>query len=365
MKAKLLSLLIPAALVASGAHAAEVFNKGGNKVDFYGKVSGLYYFSENKDKLGDNGDQSFARIGIKGTTQISDQLEGFGKWEYNMEAFQAEGSNKDKTRLAFAGLRFGKLGSLDYGRNDGVVYDASAYTDVLPEFGGDYNSADNFMQSRIGSALTYRNSDFFGLVKGLNFALQYQSKHDDGFLNNATKQNGDGFGMSMTWDSDIGVSVGAAMANLRRTPDQQDTKILGHGDKAEVYAVGAKYDANNIYLAAHYKRTNNATVISSDKGDGFGYANKADIFEAVAKYTFDFGLEPSLAYLYAKGKDIEGYSDQDLLNYVDIGLTYTFNDNMSTYVDYKINLLKENAFTKDVAGISTDNIVAVGLVYQF
>lgn len=40
------------------------------------------------------------------------------------------------------------------------------------------------------------------------------------------------------------------------------------------------------------------------------------------------------------------------------------NKNMSTYVDYKINLLDENNFTKQ-AGVGTDDIVALGLVYQF
>jgi len=37
---------------------------------------------------------------------------------------------------------------------------------------------------------------------------------------------------------------------------------------------------------------------------------------------------------------------------------------MSTYVDYKINLLDDNDFTR-AAGITTDNVVALGLVYQF
>ncbi|MEF4973472.1 porin, partial [Escherichia coli] len=36
----------------------------------------------------------------------------------------------------------------------------------------------------------------------------------------------------------------------------------------------------------------------------------------------------------------------------------------STYVDYKINLVDENKFTRD-AGIATDDIVAVGMTYQF
>ena len=52
------------------------------------------------------------------------------------------------------------------------------------------------------------------------------------------------------------------------------------------------------------------------------------------------------------------------MEYVDVGASYYFNKNMSTYVDYKINLLDDNAFTKD-AKIATNNIVAVGLTYQF
>ena len=84
-----------------------------------------------------------------------------------------------------------------------------------------------------------------------------------------------------------------------------------------------------------------------------------------AQYQFDFGLRPSLSYLQSKGKDLgNGQGDQDLVKYADVGATYYFNKNMSTYVDYKINLLDDNNFTRD-AGISTDDVVALGLVYQF
>ena len=93
-------------------------------------------------------------------------------------------------------------------------------------------------------------------------------------------------------------------------------------------------------------------------------ANKAQNFEAVAQYQFDFGLRPSVAYLQSKGKDLGVWGDQDLVKYVDVGATYYFNKNMSTFVDYKINLLDENNFTKAL-GVSTDDIVAVGMVYQF
>lgn len=49
------------------------------------------------------------------------------------------------------------------------------------------------MTGRANGVLTYRNNDFFGLVDGLNIALQYQGKNDglskegDPLSNNARK----------------------------------------------------------------------------------------------------------------------------------------------------------------------------------
>lgn len=174
MKRNLLAVIIPALLVAGAANAAEIYNKDGNKLDLFGKLDGLHYFSDNN---GSDGDQSYVRFGFKGETQISDQLTGYGQWEYQANLNHTESQdNNNFTRVGFAGLKFADFGSLDYGRNYGVIYDVGAWTDVLPEFGGDTYGADNFMFQRGNGMLTYRNTDFFGLVDGLNFALQYQGK---------------------------------------------------------------------------------------------------------------------------------------------------------------------------------------------
>ncbi len=94
-----------------------------------------------------------------------------------MDASNVEGSQTTKTRLAFAGLKAGEYGSFDYGRNYGAIYDVEAATDMLVEWGGDgWNYTDNYMTGRTNGVATYRNSDFFGLVDGLSFALQYQGK---------------------------------------------------------------------------------------------------------------------------------------------------------------------------------------------
>ena len=375
MKRKALAMVIPALLAAGAAHAAEIYNKDGNKLDLYGKVDGLHYFSSDSSK---DGDQTYLRFGFKGETQINDMLTGYGQWEYNVQANNTESSGDQAwTRLAFAGIKAGDYGSFDYGRNYGVLYDVEAWTDMLPEFGGDsYTQADNFMTGRANGVATYRNSDFFGLVNGLNFALQYQGKNESkgtnedvgtnnrGSIddNDVRYDNGDGYGLSATYDLGMGISAGAAYTSSDRTNDQM-TQTNAHGDKADAWTAGLKYDANNIYLATMYSETRNMTPYGNA-----GVANKTQNFEVTAQYQFDFGLRPAISYLQSKGKDLYSngqYSDKDLVKYMDVGATYYFNRNMSTYVDYKINLLDGNDdFYKD-NGISTDNIVALGLVYQF
>lgn len=130
MKRKVLALVIPALLAAGAAHAAEIYNKDGNKLDLYGKVDGLHYFSSDSKK---DGDQTYLRFGFKGETQINDMLTGYGQWEYNVQANNTETSSDQAwTRLAFAGIKVGDYGSFDYGRNYGVLYDVEGWTDMLP-----------------------------------------------------------------------------------------------------------------------------------------------------------------------------------------------------------------------------------------
>lgn len=50
-----------------------------------------------------------------------------------------------------------------------------------------------------------------------------------------------------------------------------------------------------------------------------------------------------------------------MINYFEVGATYYFNRNMSTYVDYIINQIDDD----NALGINSGNVVALGLVYQF
>jgi len=391
MKRNILAVVIPALLVAGAANAAEIYNKNANKLDFYGKAVGEHIWTTNGDTS--NEDTTYARIGFKGETQINDQLVGYGQWEYNMDASNAEGSQGNKTRLAFAGLKFGDAGSIDYGRNYGAIYDVAAYTDMLVEWGGDsWAATDNFMNGRSSGLLTYRNSDFFGLVDGLSFALQYQGKNDRnnpvvttfnndgtvkdiGYGGNGAKANGDGFSTSAQYDFGNGIALAAGYEVADRTNAQVNpgsTTIGGvthtwasaGGSKAEAWSTAAKYDANNVYAAVMYAETLNMTREPDNN-----FANKTQNIEAVVQYQFDNGLRPSIGYVQSKGKDLIARGDfkggdADLVKYIEVGSWYYFNKNMNVYAAYKFNLLDDNAYSAE-SGLATDDQAAVGIVYQF
>ena len=395
MKIKALALLVPALLMAGAVNAAEMYNKDGNKLDLYGKVDARHTFSDN---AGDDGDETYVQLGFKGETQINSELTGYAQWEYKTYANDTENAGDNSfNRLAFAGLKYANYGSFDYGRNYGTIYDIESWTDMLPVFGGDsYTWSDNFMVGRTNGVATYRNTDFFGEVEGWNFALQYQGNNEDGSNhqegtknghNDVRFQNGDGYSMSTTYEFGEafpvlqGLSVGAAYGASDRTNDQVNSRgtynnygngkngsVRAGGDTAEVWTLGAKYDINNIYLAMMYAETRNMTPFGDD-----GIANKTQNFEVTAQYQFDFGLRPSLAWVYSRGYDVGVHhndsgsylTDQDLVNYVDVAASYYFNKNMSTYVDFKVNLLDSSSNFYHANGISTDNVLGMGLNYQF
>ena len=97
MKLKLVAVAVTSMLAAGVVNAAEVFNKDGNKLDLYGKVTGLHYFSDDTDN---DGDKTYVRLGFKGETQINDQMTGYGQWEYEFKVWvQVSPPNSGRTSV--------------------------------------------------------------------------------------------------------------------------------------------------------------------------------------------------------------------------------------------------------------------------
>ncbi|EFL91356.1 outer membrane pore protein N [Candidatus Regiella insecticola LSR1] len=367
-KRNILAILVPALLAANAANALEIYNKDGHQLDLYGKADVRHLFSSNKSV---GGDDSYVRLGLKGETQIADDLSGFAVWEHEVNANSTESRSNsgNRTLLAFAGLKFADYGSVSYGRNYGLLYDVNAWTDGQPIFGGDtIFNPDNFMTSRATGVATYRNNNLFGLAEGLNVALQYQGANKGRELKN---QNGEGFAVSSTYDLGYGVAVGAAYSSSKRTDAQRTS--YAKGKKAEAWNIGAKYDDNDLYLAAMYAETRNMTPYGSRSAYNTDHevensiASKTKNIELLARYQLDFGLQPFVGYVQSKaeGADEDGnYGSEYLLKYMTVGTNYNFNKNFGAYVNYKVNLLKKNDFT-EYHGVNTKDVVGIGVFYQF
>jgi Outer membrane protein (porin) len=378
MKRNLLAIAIPALLVAGAANASiEVWNKDGNKVDFYGRVKAVNHITDRAQT--DEGDDTSARLGMSGQTQITDSITGYGRWEFESKT----GKNSDReTRYAFAGLNFGDAGSFDYGRNDGVLKAITAYTDVLPEFGGDAsNNSWYVLSKRTKAVATYRNNNFFGLTDDISFALQYA---DNGDATNAwakdsiNGQTKEAWGANVQWRIfDTGLTAGAGYAQSTSSDKRHNT-----------WTAGLKYDNYNLYLAANYfqGKLKNAPI-KMDEHNGYAYtAAKTRGFELVAQYGIDLEvgrLTPSIAYVQHKLKLDSFHYDDDhyrsesspMQKYVSVGATYDLNKNFSTFVEYQFNLLDHDDIGAAIRTAKqrykkenkpgTKDVLGIGMIYQF
>lgn len=372
MKLRCLTSLVATMVMASTAGAVEVYNKNGNVLSILGSVVGGHYFSKNNSNK--DGGHSVIRCGLFGKTYINDQVVGFGMWEHEISLQNVEGiryKHGDNVVLGYAGIKCGNLGTIDYGRNYGVLYDVGAWTDVVPAFGGDIFISDNFLSSRGSNVITYRNDNLFGFVDGLNFAVQYQGKNDISTNTGRTVKtaNGEGYGVSASYSID-NIAASVAYINSKRTMEQKnlDNDVVKNSN-AEAYYCGLKYDGYGVYMAATYGETYNMTPFGNfddnlNPDNIYGFVNKSRNVEVVAQYQFDFGLRPSVSYLHVKASDVDNSYGNYLKKCVTVGTGYAFSQNVSTTLDYRMNLLNKNDFT-NAAQIDTDDTIALGVAYVF
>ena len=311
----------------------------------------MYYGSDN-DEL--SGDQSYFRLGLKGETAINSELSGIGQVEYNLPT---SGSDNDELRLGYAGLRHATFGQLTYGRQDGLFSMVNDYTDVLPEFGGDGlgKGTEVFGTGRTNGLFKYAFN-----YNGVTLGLQYTGKNDP--QNNDTSKwmlgSDAGYAVGLSYDAPIGLSVATVYNRAGKTDDQKQNATFGGQDDAQLTGVGVRYNANNLYAAATYSEGRDHYAI------GDGYAHKSRGYEAVVQYTVADKFVPGLAYVRSEVKDASQNIDDKANEYVSVNAAYHFNDNFQSYVDYRINMLDDNSFTQTY-GINTDDVVAVGMRYDF
>jgi outer membrane pore protein F len=374
---KYLAIAIPMFLsISNGANAIDIFNKNGNKLELYGSIDPTHEFSHKfaSKEINSHQDCTHSILGLLGEVNITDELISYATLEYKTDFVfpekHTDQQQSNSVRLGYAGFKYGDLGSIDYGRNYGIFHDVESLTNRTPYVTKDglFSQNDNYMIGRNNSLLTYRNNNIFGLFDGVSFALQYQNKSNTKIVN---EENSSTWGASIKYETDIGLTAIGSCFSSDRFKYKQDTNEKMPSVNA--YGLGFKYNTNDLYIAAFYGAGKNLNLFDTNNqndNSNESRVDKVENIEAIAEYDFHSGFYPSLSYLDAKGQNstVQNESNEntwELARQINISTRYEFNKNISTYMNYKINLLKNNNKFITKHNMTTDNVIAAGLVYQF
>ncbi|MFM2486639.1 porin [Celerinatantimonas yamalensis] len=327
MKKTILALTIPAMLAVSAyATAANVYKTDSQTLDIFGRSK---FTLDNND----NTQAGYsARLGVKGTTKVNDNLTAFGHVSWEMQAKRDSlSSNKSggddiKSRYVFVGFDGHSYGKIELGQNDAPFYTSlTSITDIF----------DNGMESSVGTygynfapneavytntvgPLTIQTSYQFDTVEGgSSSAGSVLDSFGAGLTAANFKDQTSAYSMAGVYDTGIGLNVHAGLAHQN---------FAGNAQKNN-YGLGLDYTLNNLYLAALYTH--------NKEDDGSNTANRNG-YEVAASYKLD---KLSLRTGYALGKqtsDVTG-NDTTYAKAFKLGATYHFTSNVYVTAEWLNN----------------------------
>src|SRR5688572_8943425 len=216
----MLNLLAVPVVLMQGASPPPWLDEAAQRVDVYGRLDGHLAFSDEDIEFANNS----SRVGVMAEQPVRGGLSvlGQGEWRMNLglgdtsynisenpdtglATFASTTNQAFSTRLGFVGLRFGKYGTLTFGKQWGVYYDVTQWTDSYVVFGATgsstYNAGTDGGQTgegRANDAVVYRAA--LGPVR-VGVQAQFMSERSAMV---------DGFGGSLVYATGFGLRVGVA-----------------------------------------------------------------------------------------------------------------------------------------------------------
>ncbi|MCB5162882.1 porin [Marinomonas algarum] len=252
MKKSIIAIAVSSAALASvSVQAAE-----GSTVDIYGNIQYAYSDTDAGDDFADNG----STIGLKGETQINDDLTAFFKYELEFDADQKEDGGKSSLDQAFVGLE-GNFGKVQVGSFD-TIYN-NAIQDSVDQY--EYLGMTNAGDTDEGDTIAYFSPSFNGLEVQVATQVKGDAVNENGNPVNdndgtssmaVVKYSMDMMSVALGYDSrdnikdaeaTTGLSVTAMpMENLSVTAKYETTK-----DTQDIYGLAARYGygAGDVYAS--------------------------------------------------------------------------------------------------------------------
>lgn len=342
MKKTLLATAIAgaAALAATSASAATVYNQDGTKLDIYGNVQLAYTYVDQlggdpESELGDNG----STFGAKGEHKINDDIVGYFKaeWEYDADESKGGGNGLNDGDQSYVGAKgsFGdaRIGSWDQLMDDWIQDPISNneyfdLTDSSTQIDGD-------SQTREGNKLQYMSP----VMGGLQFAVG-SNFEGDGEDENVTDSNQASFFAGAKYTVG-GFSVAGVYDNL----DQFEA--TNGSDIGDQYGITGQYTVDALRIAVKAER------FAGEEDD-----TDVDYYGIGARYGYGMG-DVYGGYQYVDAEDNSTLASDnggdDSFNEFNLGVTYNISSAMYTYIEYA---------QYDRSGDAGDG-AAVGIYYGF
>jgi predicted porin len=292
-----------------------------------------------------NGISSFAKLELGTNLVLNNTTFNADAATFPDESFYNETQPAFSTRLGYVGLQ-SKYGSLAIGKQWGVYYDVTAWTDLFWVFGGKasgtYNTdTDGGTEGtgRAENALIYR-------YEAERFSIGLQAQF------NGEKQN---YAASAVVNITNQITVGTAFNTY--APSQEILDLLdGSKTHANSFVVGFRYKTEKLNLAANYDFNQSESQFPGDTVVAFP-ANGVELY---ANYLIIPKLSTQVGLNYLMPTSTPANIDPDFnLFTVMIGAAYYFIPDFFAYTEYKIDL------GTATGGNKPPNVFVIGFRYNF
>ncbi|BFQ93472.1 porin [Gallibacterium anatis] len=358
MKKTLIALAV-AAVAATSANAAVVYNQDGTKVEVGGQFRVL--LTKNSGERADLKNPG-SRVEIKATQELGSGFSALAATQLRFSARDAAGDEKQdfndiEAYNVYAGFAQDQIGTLTFGKQNTNQDDLgiSDYTYDL----GDVKMTHNHDKK----AAKFRSVEWNGLSVGADYFFGDADKYKNGRAN-PEEQNGKGWGAALFYTAEVANDTTLTVNGGYTKVKQFDrTDPTNNGDYNEsAYVVGAELATGPFALAVDWSEkhsTNNTDKLKFGVGTLESNFHKVEALEVGAKYNYLENAKVYGEYQYQKATKNSG-DDKVTMNGFILGTDYWFTKQVVTYLEAGTFKYKNQDDKSD-----RDNKIGVGFRVYF
>ena len=352
MKKTLVALAV-AAVAATSANAAVVYNQDGTKVE----VGGQFRVKLTKDSneridLKNPG----SRIDIKASQDLGNGFSALAATQLRFSSRTDGESNDDFNDIeahdVYAGFAYDQVGTLTFGKQNTNQDDLgiSDYTYDLGDVKMTHNHDDK--------AAKFRSVEWNGFSFGADYFFGNAKKDSD------TEQNGKGWGAALFYTAEVANDTTLTVnGGYTKVKNFDRTDLTNNGDYNEsAYVVGAELATGPFALAVDWSEkvsTNDTNALDFGTDEVGIDAHKIRALEVGAKYNYLENAKVYGEYQYWKATPNSG-DDKVTMNGFILGTDYWFTKQVVTYLEAGTFKYKNQADESD-----RDNKIGVGFRVYF